>query len=115
MLMNTDTRLLEALDIAALPEAEQETLLLELDELVFKGTMLRLVERMLVPYPAGRIADGAELLRELSAIAPAPDAASGEGRLLSLRKITSVSAARPVFCSPSRSRPMPLSRRLIDS
>lgn len=43
------------------------------------SALLRLVERMLVPYPAGRVADGSELLRELSAIAEAPEAASGEG------------------------------------
>ena len=38
--------LLEALDIADLAPAEQEELLLDLGDLVFRGSMLRLVERM---------------------------------------------------------------------
>jgi hypothetical protein len=38
--------LFDALSIEDLAPEEQEDLLLELEELVFKGTMLRLVERM---------------------------------------------------------------------
>ncbi len=38
--------LLEALDISALPQVEQEELLLDLNSLVFRGTLVRLIERM---------------------------------------------------------------------
>jgi len=38
--------LLEVLDIEGLPPEEQEELLLELNELIFKGTLVRLIERM---------------------------------------------------------------------
>lgn len=38
--------LLEALDISELPAEEQEELLLDLGDLVFRGSMLRLIERM---------------------------------------------------------------------
>ncbi|MEA2701303.1 MAG: hypothetical protein QOE22_12 [Candidatus Parcubacteria bacterium] len=38
--------LLEALDIDELPPEEQEALLLDLGDLVFRGSMLRLIERM---------------------------------------------------------------------
>jgi hypothetical protein len=37
---------LAALDIGSLPPEEQEELLLDLGDLVFRGTMLRLLERM---------------------------------------------------------------------
>ncbi|MES2668342.1 MAG: DUF5663 domain-containing protein [Patescibacteria group bacterium] len=37
---------LDALKLGDLPKEEQEALLLELNELVFKGAMLRIVERM---------------------------------------------------------------------
>lgn len=49
MLMNTSPEkmtLLEALDISALPAEEQEELLLDLNSLVFRGTLVRLIERM---------------------------------------------------------------------
>ena len=43
----TDTQsILEALDIEALAPEEQQELILELGDLVFRGTMLRLIERM---------------------------------------------------------------------
>lgn len=38
--------LLDALDISELPPEEQEELLLDLGDLVFRGSMLRLIERM---------------------------------------------------------------------
>lgn len=38
--------ILEALDIRDLPQEEQEELLLDLGDLVFRGSMLRLIERM---------------------------------------------------------------------
>ncbi len=38
--------LLEVLDIEGLPPEEQEDLLLELNELIFKGTFVKLLERM---------------------------------------------------------------------
>jgi hypothetical protein len=38
--------IIEALDLAELEPEEQEELLLDLDELIFKGTMVRLIERM---------------------------------------------------------------------
>ncbi|HEY0010546.1 MAG TPA: DUF5663 domain-containing protein [Candidatus Paceibacterota bacterium] len=38
--------LIEALDIAALQPEEQEELLLDIGDLVFRGSMLRLIERM---------------------------------------------------------------------
>lgn len=38
--------LIEALDIGALSAEEQEEILLDFGDLVFQGTMLRLVERM---------------------------------------------------------------------
>jgi len=37
---------LEALDFSELPAAEQEELLLDLNALIFRGSMVRLVERM---------------------------------------------------------------------
>jgi len=40
------TNILEALNFAALEEAEQQELLLEISELVSKGTFIRLLERM---------------------------------------------------------------------
>lgn len=40
------TNILEALNFAALDEAEQQELLLEISELVSKGTFIRLLERM---------------------------------------------------------------------
>jgi hypothetical protein len=44
---DTDTRaILEALDLSELPAEEQEALLLDLNALVFRGSMVRLVERM---------------------------------------------------------------------
>lgn len=39
-------KLLEALDISELSPEEQEELLLDLGDLVFRGSMLRLIERM---------------------------------------------------------------------
>lgn len=46
--MSTDQtkKLFDALDIGGLPEEEQEQLLLELSDLVFNGSMLRLIEQM---------------------------------------------------------------------
>ena len=44
--MTTSSSLLEALDIADLPLEEQEAVLLEINELVFKGSMLRMIEQM---------------------------------------------------------------------
>jgi succinate dehydrogenase flavin-adding protein (antitoxin of CptAB toxin-antitoxin module) len=48
--MTTDskqfTTILEALNLAELEPAEQEEILLDLNELVFKGTLVRLIERM---------------------------------------------------------------------
>lgn len=45
--MNTiPTTLLEALDIEGLDPEEQEELMLDLHELVFKGALLRMIERM---------------------------------------------------------------------
>lgn len=46
--MNTTnlSPILDALQLTELPAEEQEALLLELNELVFKGTMVRLIERM---------------------------------------------------------------------
>lgn len=38
--------ILDSLQLNELPPEEQEALLLELNELVFKGTMVRLIERM---------------------------------------------------------------------
>lgn len=38
--------LLEVLDIEGLPPEEQEDLLLELNEIIFKGTFVKLLERM---------------------------------------------------------------------
>lgn len=38
--------LFEALDMSELPAEEQEELLLDLGDLVFRGSMLRLIERM---------------------------------------------------------------------
>ncbi len=38
--------IIEALNLAELPEAEQEEMLLDLQDLVFKGTMVRLIEMM---------------------------------------------------------------------
>lgn len=38
--------ILEALDIASLPPEEQEEILLDLNSLIFRGTLLRLIERM---------------------------------------------------------------------
>lgn len=38
--------ILEALNIAALEPAEQEEILLDLNSLIFRGTMVRLMERM---------------------------------------------------------------------
>lgn len=43
---NAKTQLLEALDLENLSPKEQEELLLEINELVLKGSMLRIVERM---------------------------------------------------------------------
>lgn len=40
------SNILEALNFAALEEAEQQELLLEISELVSKGTFIRLLERM---------------------------------------------------------------------
>ncbi len=43
----TDTRkIVAALDLSALPQQEQEQLLIDLNDLVFRGSLLRLVERM---------------------------------------------------------------------
>jgi hypothetical protein len=47
--MATPTRMedvIEALNIFELPEEEQEELLNDLNELIFKGTLVRLLERM---------------------------------------------------------------------
>lgn len=45
--MNTPhTELLAALELESLAPAEQEALLLELNEIVFRGSMIRLMERM---------------------------------------------------------------------
>ena len=44
--MTSDTTLLEALDLESLAPEEQEALLLEINELVFKSSMARLIERM---------------------------------------------------------------------
>lgn len=38
--------ILEALDISALPQDEQEELLLDLQSLVYKGSLIRLIEKM---------------------------------------------------------------------
>ncbi len=48
MTINPDTqeRLLNALDLDSLSPEEQESLLLEINELVFTGSMVRLVEQM---------------------------------------------------------------------
>ncbi len=40
------TKVIDALDVGSLPVEEQEALLLDLNELVFKGSMVRLIERM---------------------------------------------------------------------
>lgn len=44
--LTTDSTLLEALGIDALAPEEQEAMLLDLNELIFKGTLVRLIERM---------------------------------------------------------------------
>ncbi|MDP2157431.1 MAG: DUF5663 domain-containing protein [Nitrospirota bacterium] len=41
-----NTSLLDALEISDLPAEEQEAVLLEINELVFKGSMLRMIEQM---------------------------------------------------------------------
>ena len=38
--------IIEALDISSLPQAEQEEVLLDLQELVYRSTLIRLIERM---------------------------------------------------------------------
>lgn len=43
---NVTNDILEALDLKQLPTEEQEELLLDLGDLVFRGSMLRLIERM---------------------------------------------------------------------
>lgn len=43
---NVANDILEALDLKQLPPEEQEELLLDLGDLVFRGSMLRLIERM---------------------------------------------------------------------
>ncbi len=43
---NTQDQLLAALDLESLSPEEQEAMLLEINELVFKGSMVRLIERM---------------------------------------------------------------------
>jgi len=43
---HTPTELLSALDLESLAPEEQEALLLELNEIVFRGSMVRLIERM---------------------------------------------------------------------
>jgi L-asparaginase/Glu-tRNA(Gln) amidotransferase subunit D len=40
------TNILDALDLAELPETEQEEILLDLNDLIYKGTMVRLIEKM---------------------------------------------------------------------
>jgi hypothetical protein len=46
----TDTskfeRLVEALDLSALPLAEQDELLLDLNSIIFKGSLVRMIENM---------------------------------------------------------------------
>jgi hypothetical protein len=44
--MTSQQSLLDALDISELPVEEQEEFLLELNALVFKGSLIRLIERM---------------------------------------------------------------------
>ncbi|HEY1042155.1 MAG TPA: DUF5663 domain-containing protein [Candidatus Paceibacterota bacterium] len=45
--MNTDYRtILQTLDVGALPEEDQQSLLEELHELVFKGSLVRMIEQM---------------------------------------------------------------------
>jgi hypothetical protein len=43
---NRTEEIIRALDLEALTSEEQEALLLELHELIYRGSMLRLVERM---------------------------------------------------------------------
>lgn len=43
---NRTEDILQALDLEALPPEEQEALLVELHELIYRGSMLRLMERM---------------------------------------------------------------------
>ena len=38
--------LLEALDLAALPREDQEEILLSLNDIIFRGSLVRLIERM---------------------------------------------------------------------
>lgn len=38
--------LLDALDLATLPEEDQEEILLTLNDLIFRGSLVRLIERM---------------------------------------------------------------------
>ena len=44
--LSSYTNLVEALDVASLPPQDQEALFLELHTLIFRGTMMRLIERM---------------------------------------------------------------------
>ncbi|HEY0948094.1 MAG TPA: DUF5663 domain-containing protein [Candidatus Paceibacterota bacterium] len=45
--MNPDYRtILDTLDVAALPEEDQQALLEDLHELVFKGSLVRMIEQM---------------------------------------------------------------------
>jgi len=44
--INQNNNLLEALDLQELEPEEQEEILLDLNTLVFEGTLLRLIERM---------------------------------------------------------------------
>ncbi len=44
--MSTQQSILEALDISSLPAEEQEEILLDLNSLIFKGSLIRLIERM---------------------------------------------------------------------
>ncbi len=43
---NSFTSIIDALNLKELPEEAQEEILLDLNDLIYKGTMIRLVERM---------------------------------------------------------------------
>lgn len=49
---NTQEQLLAALDLEGLPPEEQERLLLDLNSLIFRGSLLRLIEAMEEPARA---------------------------------------------------------------